>query len=275
MRYPPPDLSSDYNNTASSGANKEGKKSFNDVMFRRLKKLGISKTNPDDLTPEEVTKLARLDIDPDSITWRRVMDINDRFLRKISVGQGPDEKGMVRETIFDISVPSEIMAVLALTTSLSDMRERLGKMLRSDLNLGAWDCSDRRTSKEIAKTVLRFLYDANTIICQSFLAAIEMLSPVLDACEDMLNILACQVELILPLTRTICKGLSTDISLLVMKCLSPRMMQGPPSNARPAAQKMGHKDNVHDRAGNDYYHNFNQEMLLHKVNWLPEHLHKA
>ncbi|CAL5210312.1 unnamed protein product [Lathyrus oleraceus] len=110
-------------------ANKEGKKSFNDVMFRRLKKLGISKTNPDDLTPEEVTKFARLDIDPDSITWRRVMDINDRFLRKISVGQGPDEKGMVRETAFDISVASEIMAVLALTTSLSDMRERLGKMV--------------------------------------------------------------------------------------------------------------------------------------------------
>ncbi|XP_058774667.1 formate--tetrahydrofolate ligase [Vicia villosa] len=110
-------------------ANKEGKRSFNDVMFRRLKKLGISKTNPDELTPEEVTKFARLDIDPDSITWRRVMDINDRFLRKISVGQGPDEKGMVRETAFDISVASEIMAVLALTTSLADMRERLGKMV--------------------------------------------------------------------------------------------------------------------------------------------------
>ncbi|KAL5066680.1 hypothetical protein RYX36_017567 [Vicia faba] len=110
-------------------ANKEGKRSFNDVMFRRLNKLAISKTNPDDLTPEEVTKFARLDIDPDSITWRRVMDINDRFLRKISVGQGPDEKGMVRETAFDISVASEIMAVLALTTSLADMRERLGKMV--------------------------------------------------------------------------------------------------------------------------------------------------
>lgn len=109
--------------------NKEGKRTFSDVMFRRLKKFGISKTNPDDLTPEEVNKFARLDIDPDSITWRRVMDINDRFLRKITVGQGPDEKGMVRETAFDISVASEIMAVLALTTSLADMRERLGKMV--------------------------------------------------------------------------------------------------------------------------------------------------
>ncbi|MFS7956890.1 putative formate--tetrahydrofolate ligase [Helianthus anomalus] len=108
---------------------KEGKRAFNDIMFRRLKKLNITKTKPEDLTPEEVTKFARLDIDPDIITWRRVMDVNDRFLRKITVGQGPDEKGMVRETGFDISVASEIMAVLALTTSLSDMRERLGKMV--------------------------------------------------------------------------------------------------------------------------------------------------
>lgn len=98
-------------------------------MHRRLKKLGISKANPEDLTPDEIKKFARLDIDPESITWRRVMDVNDRFLRKITIGQGPEEKGMVRETGFDISVASEIMAVLALTTSLADMRERLGNMV--------------------------------------------------------------------------------------------------------------------------------------------------
>ncbi|KAG2328420.1 hypothetical protein Bca52824_011148 [Brassica carinata] len=97
-------------------ANKEGKRSFSDIMFRRLTKLGISKTSPEELTPEEIKKFARLDIDPDSITWRRVMDVNDRFLRKITIGQGPEEKGMTRETGFDISVASEIMAVLALTT---------------------------------------------------------------------------------------------------------------------------------------------------------------
>jgi formyltetrahydrofolate synthetase len=47
-------------------------------MLRRLKKLGIDKTDPDALTPEEKGRFARLDIDPDSITWRRVMDTNDR-----------------------------------------------------------------------------------------------------------------------------------------------------------------------------------------------------
>ncbi|KAL0803948.1 hypothetical protein Bca101_096438 [Brassica carinata] len=116
--------------------NKEGKRSFSDIMFRRLTKLGISKTIPEELTPEEVKKFARLDIDPDSITWRRVMDVNDRFLRKITVGQGPEEKGMTRETGFDISVASEIMAVLALTTSLGDMRERLGKMVIGNSKAG-------------------------------------------------------------------------------------------------------------------------------------------
>lgn len=117
-------------------ANKEGKRSFANVMFRRLKKLGISKTNPDELTPEEIKRFARLDIDPDSITWRRVMDVNDRFLRKITIGQGPEEKGMTRETAFDISVASEIMAVLALTTSLADMRERLGRMVIGNSRAG-------------------------------------------------------------------------------------------------------------------------------------------
>ncbi|KAL0459299.1 UNVERIFIED_CONTAM: Formate--tetrahydrofolate ligase [Sesamum latifolium] len=116
--------------------NKEGKRSFSGIMFRRLKKLGISKSKPEELTPEEVKKFARLDIDPDSVTWRRVMDVNDRFLRKITIGQGPEEKGMVRETGFDISVASEIMAVLALTTSLSDMRERLGKMVIGNSKAG-------------------------------------------------------------------------------------------------------------------------------------------
>ncbi|KAJ7514731.1 hypothetical protein O6H91_23G057000 [Diphasiastrum complanatum] len=109
--------------------NSNGKRFFANVMLGRLKRLGIEKTDPNQLNPDEVKKFARLDIDPDTITWRRVMDVNDRFLRKISIGQGPEEKGMVRETGFDIAVASEIMAVLALTTSLTDMRERLGKMV--------------------------------------------------------------------------------------------------------------------------------------------------
>jgi len=108
---------------------KDGSRRFAAVMLRRLRKLGIEKTNPNELTPEERSRFARLDIDPDTITWRRVVDTNDRMLRQITIGQGPEEKGMTRVTGFDIAVASEIMAILALATSLKDMRERLGRMV--------------------------------------------------------------------------------------------------------------------------------------------------
>jgi formyltetrahydrofolate synthetase len=97
-------------------------------MFSRLKKLGIDKTNPNDLTDEEKGKFARLDIDPTTITWNRVLDVCDRFLRGIITGVGKAEK-FERNTGFDITVASEIMAVLALTTSLKDMRQKLGDMV--------------------------------------------------------------------------------------------------------------------------------------------------
>jgi methylenetetrahydrofolate dehydrogenase (NADP+)/methenyltetrahydrofolate cyclohydrolase/formyltetrahydrofolate synthetase len=108
---------------------KDGSRSFSPSMLRRLKKLGINKTDPNKLTDEEKSRFVRLDIDPDSITWQRVVDINDRMLRGITIGEGPKEKGFTRETGFDITVASEIMAILALTTSLADMRERFGRIV--------------------------------------------------------------------------------------------------------------------------------------------------
>jgi methylenetetrahydrofolate dehydrogenase (NADP+)/methenyltetrahydrofolate cyclohydrolase/formyltetrahydrofolate synthetase len=108
---------------------KNGRREFAPLMFKRLQKLGIDKTNPNDLTPGEIKRFARLDVDPQTITWNRVVDTNDRFLRKITIGQGDAEQGHHREAGFDISVASECMAVLALTTSLQDMRERLGAMV--------------------------------------------------------------------------------------------------------------------------------------------------
>src|ERR1039458_10363788 len=79
-------------------AAKDGSRRFSPVMLRRLRKLGINKTDPNELTPEERSRFARLDIDPDSITWRRVTDTNDRMLRQITIGQGPEEKGMTPVT---------------------------------------------------------------------------------------------------------------------------------------------------------------------------------
>jgi len=73
--------------------------------------------------------LKKLNIDPYSITWNRVVDVNDRALRKIVVGLGTKEDGAPREAGFDITVASEVMAILALSTSLKDLRERLGRIV--------------------------------------------------------------------------------------------------------------------------------------------------
>jgi methylenetetrahydrofolate dehydrogenase (NADP+)/methenyltetrahydrofolate cyclohydrolase/formyltetrahydrofolate synthetase/formate--tetrahydrofolate ligase len=73
--------------------------------------------------------LKRLDIDPYSITWRRVVDVNDSALRNVIVGLGEKGDGRPRETGFDISVASEVMAILALAESAEDMRRRLGRII--------------------------------------------------------------------------------------------------------------------------------------------------
>ncbi|MEZ5963746.1 MAG: formate--tetrahydrofolate ligase [Planctomycetota bacterium] len=70
-----------------------------------------------------------LDIDADSITWRRVFDMNDRALRQIRVGLGGAQNGVPRDTGFDITAASEVMAVLGLSTSLKDLRARLGRIV--------------------------------------------------------------------------------------------------------------------------------------------------
>src|SRR5215210_1342093 len=68
-------------------------------------------------------------IDQHSITWRRVLDVNDRVLRNIVSGLGSRVDGQPRQTGFDITAASEVMAVLALATSLRDLRERLGRIV--------------------------------------------------------------------------------------------------------------------------------------------------
>lgn len=108
---------------------KKGQRHFAESHLRRMKKLGITASDPDALTLEQKRALFRLDIDPSTLQWNRVVDINDRMLRQITIGQGPEEKGFTRTTGYDITVASEIMAILAMTTSLEDMRERFGRMI--------------------------------------------------------------------------------------------------------------------------------------------------
>ncbi|NNC46016.1 MAG: formate--tetrahydrofolate ligase, partial [Winogradskyella sp.] len=74
------------------------------------------------------SKTNSLGLDPRTITWKRVIDMNDRALRRIIVGLGGTTSGVPRETGFDITAASEIMAILCLTTGLSDLKKRLGNI---------------------------------------------------------------------------------------------------------------------------------------------------
>jgi formate--tetrahydrofolate ligase len=70
-----------------------------------------------------------LDIDQHAITWRRVLDVNDRVLRNVIVGLGTKTDGVPRQTGFDITAASEVMAIFALARSVPEMRERLGRIV--------------------------------------------------------------------------------------------------------------------------------------------------
>jgi formate--tetrahydrofolate ligase len=71
----------------------------------------------------------QLGLDPHNITWRRVLDVNDRALRNIVIGLGSRMDGVPRQTGFDITAASEVMATLALSSSLADLRARLGRIV--------------------------------------------------------------------------------------------------------------------------------------------------
>ncbi|MFM9085349.1 MAG: formate--tetrahydrofolate ligase [Acidimicrobiia bacterium] len=70
-----------------------------------------------------------LRLDLHNITWRRVLDVNDRALRNVVIGMGTKEDGVVRQTGFDITAASEVMAILALATGMDDLRARLGRIV--------------------------------------------------------------------------------------------------------------------------------------------------
>jgi len=78
-----------------------------------------------------------LDIDPHHISWRRVLDVNDRALRNVVIGLGSDKDGVPRQTGFDITAASEVMAILALATSVDDLRERLRRTVIGYTRAGA------------------------------------------------------------------------------------------------------------------------------------------
>jgi formyltetrahydrofolate synthetase len=91
-----------------------------------------------------------LNINPETITWRRVVDVSDRFLRNVKIGLGTQDDGIPRDTGFDITVASELMAILALSSNLKDLRERIGRI------------------------VMAYTYDGKPVTCQDLKVAGSM-----------------------------------------------------------------------------------------------------
>jgi formyltetrahydrofolate synthetase len=98
-------------------------------MRKRLEKLGIKSEKPSDLSDKDRERMFRLDIDPYSIQWRRAVDVSDAALRNIVIGLGTVNDGTPRQSGYDITVASEIMAALALCSDLRDLRERMGRII--------------------------------------------------------------------------------------------------------------------------------------------------
>ena len=98
-------------------------------MRKRLEKLGIESEKPSDLNDDDKERMFRLNINPDAVQWRRVVDVSDAALRNIVVGMGGVNNGVVRETGYDITVASEIMAALAMCSDLADLRDRMGRII--------------------------------------------------------------------------------------------------------------------------------------------------
>ncbi|MGD8473237.1 MAG: formate--tetrahydrofolate ligase [Anaerolineae bacterium] len=105
-------------------------------MRKRLEKLGIESEKPSDLSEEDKERMFRLNIDPDSIQWRRVVDVSDAALRNIIIGLGGKTDGTPRQSGYDITVASEIMAALAMCSDLADLRERMGRIIIGTSNPG-------------------------------------------------------------------------------------------------------------------------------------------
>jgi formyltetrahydrofolate synthetase len=102
---------------------------YTDSMRRRLEKLGIESEKPSDLSDADKERMFRLNIDPYSIQWNRVVDVSDAALRNIICGLGTGSDGRPRQTGYDITVASEIMAALGMCSSLADLRERMGRII--------------------------------------------------------------------------------------------------------------------------------------------------
>jgi methylenetetrahydrofolate dehydrogenase (NADP+)/methenyltetrahydrofolate cyclohydrolase/formyltetrahydrofolate synthetase len=105
---------------------------YTESQLARFKKVGVEPKPLTELTSEEKAKVFRLNIDPYSIMWNRVVDVSDRAIRNIVLGLGTEDDGRPRQSGYDITVASEVMAIIALVDvyrGLVGLRERCGRII--------------------------------------------------------------------------------------------------------------------------------------------------
>ncbi len=113
-------------------------------MLRRLKKLGIDKTDPNDLTSEERSRFSRLDIDPDKVLPGDVLWIPMiAFLREITIGKGPEEKVCFAIPVSISRLPARLWRFWRLPQDLADMSERFSRVVIGTNRKGAITAGDR------------------------------------------------------------------------------------------------------------------------------------
>ncbi|EHY87670.1 formate--tetrahydrofolate ligase [Saccharomonospora azurea] len=122
-----------------------------------------------------------LGLDPWSITWRRVLDVNDRDLRQIVTGLGGRQDGIPRQTGFDITAASEVMAILALCSSLRDLRNRLGRIVVG------YDSDGEAVTAEQLKAAGAMCVQLREAVKPNLLQSVEQ-TPVLIHCGPFGNI---------------------------------------------------------------------------------------
>lgn len=161
---------------------------FTEAQVRRLKKLGIpANLRPDELDSEQRRLFARLNIDPETINLCRVVDTNDRFLRKITIGQASTEKNFTRQTKFAISVVSELMAILALATDFEDVCRRVERMVIGFTKVDSQNSFPRAVTCDdlcVAGAVCALIKDA---VYPTIMQTLEG-SPVLVHCGPFANV---------------------------------------------------------------------------------------
>ena len=104
-----------------------------------------------------------LDIDERTITWPRVLDVNDRALRHIVTGLGSKVDGVTRQASFDITPASELMVIMSLATDLADLRERLGRIVIGRSRSGEWVSAEDLKAAGAMCAVLRDALEPNLL----------------------------------------------------------------------------------------------------------------